>query len=226
MARHLTSDELYRIACDAGERMGVEVLADLGAGADGVVYLLEDGGCLKLTVSATEAILASLAIARAATGAPTLPAVPVFRDVAAIDGVEGATLYAVVREAVECPFPDPDEDELVLEGELKTCLRYVDHAWEMGRDRAENRYLYSVAEGMWADRKLDLGAVVDGLRALRDELGVSVYDIHYDNFGVTDSGRLCIRDFSRCEMDMRTFLDLRKGLPRVDLAAVPAPVGP
>lgn len=200
MARHLTSDELYRIACEAGERLGVEVLADLGAGADGVVYMLEDGGCLKLTVSASEAIVA-------------------------VDGVEDARLFAVIREGVECPFPDPDDRELADERVLKSCLRYVDHAWELGLDRPENRYLYAVARAEWGDRALDLGQVVDGLRTLRDELGVSVHDLHYDNFGVTDSGRLCIRDFSRCEMDMPTFLARRDALPRieVDMSAAPAP---
>lgn len=225
MARHLTSDELYRIACEAGERLGVEVVADLGAGADGVVYMLEDGGCLKLTVSASEAIVAALAIERAARGEPGLPAVPAFRAVAAVDGVEDARLFAVIREGVECPFPDPDDRELAEERVLKSCLRYVDHAWELGLDRPENRYLYAVARAEWGDRALDLGQVVDGLRTLRDELGVSVHDLHYDNFGVTDSGRLCIRDFSRCEMDMPTFLARRDALPRieVDMSAAPAP---
>lgn len=217
MGKDLTSDELYAIADVVGWEIDVEVCADLGAGADGVVYLLEDGGCLKLTRSTTEAIVANMLAERWKAGNP-IPGFPRFRGGFAIDGIDGAKLHVVVREAAETAYPDPTEDELAEEKVLRQCLRYIDHAWEIGLDREENRYLYAVALAEWGSRKPALSGLVEGLRTLRDELGVSVQDLHYDNFGVTDSGELCVRDLSRSEMDMPLYRSESARLPRLDVS--------
>jgi hypothetical protein len=168
--------ELY----DRLDLPGRGLIASFGAGAQGIAYMTEDGGFVKITEAAAEAAFAFY------IRNESMPEFPVIHDVRTFE-IGPTRLFAIYREGVEDmlgAFPDEELDDLVWQA-MEGAARRVPadfRAMDMLRDVAPELH-----------REID--ALLASLADLRVQTDFGVVDLHADNIGRTDDGRLVVRDF-------------------------------
>jgi hypothetical protein len=209
-------DSATGFAC--AEALGLDAYLELGDGFDGRTYALDDpeGRVLKVSRRPNEAALAALLMAEREAGRP-LPAFPVVHAVLRLE-VEGVgPLWAVVRESVDDPYPDPTPEEEARRRSLDACAEALSLGW-----RTDDRTLVARALASLPEGAPDLSRVVPALHALRGGHGLTVSDIGRSAFGTTRDGRFVVRDFGKVSADPGVIGPLLDGLP----PPVAVPSGP
>jgi hypothetical protein len=178
---------------------GREIICDFGAGVQGIVFMTEDGGFVKVTDSVREA-----AFARTICDW-NLPEFPIIHDVFAFQ-LGTKPLYAIYRESVDDylgPFPDEALAELVYEA--LDDARMEPPSFE-GLDRLRELAPHHHAEIM---------ELLEGLASLASVMGLQVYDLHSENIGQTHDGRIVVRDFGMNSMTVAEMNDALKEIPEL-----------
>lgn len=159
---------------------GRGLIASFGAGAQGVVYMTEDGGFVKITEAPAEAAFAFYIRDEA------LPEFPAIHGVRSFE-LGTTKLFAIYREGVDdilWPFPDEEVDDLVWEA-MEGAARRVPpdfQAMNLLRDVAP-------------DLHREITTLLESLADLLVQTDFGVTDLHADNIGRADDGRLVVRDF-------------------------------
>ncbi|AOG02797.1 hypothetical protein [Bosea sp. RAC05] len=172
------------------QRLGLEIMCDLGSGDDGSAYLLEDGRVLKLTGSMTEAAI-SYAFSLRAKLHPAFPAIHEvhwFKSSVEIQGTQREFVrYAILREEIAEVLEDPSRGEIEL---WRRASSMFGQGWQ------NNQFpLIDQAIAMWPGRGL-LG-LYSGLLWARVHLGFDIGDVRGSNIGRRADGSLVLRDFGR-----------------------------
>jgi hypothetical protein len=168
--------ELY----DRLDLPGCGLITSFGAGAQGIVYMTEDGGFVKITEAPAEAAFAFYIRDEA------MPDFPAIRDVRTFE-LGTTRLFAIYRESVDDmlgPFPDEELSDLVreaMEGAARTTPP----------DYRAMDTLRDVAPGLHRE----ITTLLDSLAGLLVQTDFGVTDLHSDNIGRTDDGCLVVRDF-------------------------------
>lgn len=189
----ILESELY----DHLDLPGRGIICEFSAGAQGIVFMTEDGGFVKVTESRAEAAFATLVRDWA------LPEFPMIHDIYAFE-LGTTPLFAIYRESVDDylgPFPDETIDDLVhdaLEG-----LRTVPPSFE------EMERLRELAPHHHAELTSLLAALDD----LADRTGMRVHDLHSENIGQASDGRVVVRDFGMNSLTPAQIEDAISSIP-------------
>jgi hypothetical protein len=168
---------------------GREIICEFGAGAQGIVFMTEDGGFVKVTESEREAAFA------ATIRDWNLPEFPSIHDVYAFT-LGTQQLFAIYRESVDDylgPFPDEALDDLVHE------------AMEDARMEPPSFEALDRLRRLAPHHHAEITDLLTALDRLADRTGLRVYDLHSENIGQTDDGRVVVRDFG---MNALTFAQI------------------
>jgi hypothetical protein len=168
---------------------GREIICEFGAGAQGIVFMTEDGGFVKVTESEREAAFA------ATIRDWNLPEFPSIHDVYAFT-LGTQQLFAIYRESVDDylgPFPDETLEDLVHE------------AMEDARIKPPSFEALDRLRRLAPHHHAEITDLLTGLDRLADRTGLRVYDLHSENIGRTDDGRVVVRDFG---MNALTFAQI------------------
>jgi hypothetical protein len=172
-------DKMRDALMGSAEAHGVTVKKLLPRGKDGIVAMLTDGRILKITTSKIEAAIAITC----ATGTFRHPSVPHFHSAHAIDG----TCWAIIRDDVSDATPAHP---------MNRARALYNIAWSDGDDKlAENILNDARPHGPWLDQ------LHQGLRALKNSLGIRITDLSADNVGICKTGRIGVRDLGRGAAD-------------------------
>lgn len=175
----------------AAREMGFEAYADIGMGATGVVYALEDWGVMKMSFFPQEPAL-SLLLKKLADQGLSHPGLPIIRDVRRFTNPDtGNTAYFIARDELHEVFEDPGLEDAPVMQLWGRILYQIRKGWD-----EDKQYLIDLAVEEWGDRKPALRYLVDGLAWLKDQTGAVVYDLHSDNVGATREGVAVVRDLS------------------------------
>lgn len=188
------NSDLEDIGYRAAEALGLEVLAVLGAGLDGMAFALEDGDVLKITRSEDEAALAALMADGALPGGNEVLAE--IRMVAEIETSGERRLFAIVKEEIADVFEDPsDEERLHAIPEWKAAFSMLVSGFML---ESEDRIECGIA---WADpERPDLRKFADAIKALAGRHGVMPGDLACSNVGIGKGGELRVRDWGGFRM--------------------------
>lgn len=193
---------------EVAARLGLEILCELGEGAAGAAFLLEDGRVLKVTSSMPEATVAGMLMDRqvdskAAHGFPRIDQVVAMDTSVEVNGVDYAIRsYAIVREEVA---------DIVNDGPGGNDLMYWAFAMDVvGRARALKT---AMDFGPAAYCAPHAEAVYDAIAWAARDLGVAIDDIRSSNLGVVE-GKLVVRDFAPDTLPDR-LLDRASSIPTI-----------
>lgn len=182
---------------------GRQIICEFGAGAQGIAFMTEDGGFVKVTDSEREAAFA------ATIRGWNLPEFPIIHDVYAFE-LGTQPLFAIYRESVDDylgAFPDEELDDLIHEA-------MEDARMEPPSFDAMER-LRAIAPHHHAEIT-DLLAALDRFAARTD---LRVHDLHSENIGQTDDGRVVVRDFG---MNSMTFAEIKEAISNLQELPEPA----
>lgn len=159
---------------------GREIICDFGAGVQGIAYMAEDGSFVKVTDDVSEVAFAMLL-----RDAP-LSEFPRIDDVFFFE-MGDKRLFAIYRESVD-DYLDPFDDEDIEEPVVKAMLG-------AGRSNPPDYADLERLETISPRHHREIVDLLASLKAVRAENGYGVSDLHADNIGRTDDGRVVVRDF-------------------------------
>ncbi len=189
----ILESELY----DHLDLPGRGIICEFGAGAQGIAFMAEDGSFVKVTESRTEAAFATF------VRDWSLPDFPVIHDIYAFE-LGTTQLFAIYRESVDDylgPFPDETLDDLAHEA--MEGMRTDPPSFE------EMERLRELAPRHHAE----LAALLASLDDLADRTGMRVHDLHSENIGQTDDGRVVVRDFGMNSLTPAQIEDAISSIP-------------
>lgn len=184
---------------------GKEPICCFGAGAQGIVFMLEDGRFLKVTEDRQEAAFAILLEDRMESLFPHIDSVCRLQ-------FGGKELYAIYREGV---------DDLFSQDEPSWLTEAITKAWNAAAyDRPRRPDALKSLAGVDPKRASLLQSLIDDL-AGRAELGdIGVFDLHVDNIGVAEDGRYVVRDFGFNSLSDERIEDLLTGAPDLQASSL------
>ncbi len=199
-----------------GDALGLDAFVPLGHGQDGKAFALDDGRVLKVTLSPFEAACCQHLMEAAMGG--TAPGVfPRVDHVARLD-IDGTLAFAIVREDARDIVEDPDPvDDPDLRAWAEVA-RHLSHAWSNRAPWIAVAALPLVGSVRGVDH------VLPGLEWFERGTGCRLSDLKPCAFGVAAGGRLVLRDLSRAEDALSTFLG--PTLARIPDLPSPSPSGP
>lgn len=188
-----SEDELMEML----SRPGAEPICCFGAGAQGIVFMLEDARFLKVTEDRKEAAFAALLLERPDDVFPRID------DVRRLI-VGDREIFLVYRESVDDVF-EPDEPA--------SSQRAVTRAWNAAAydepPRPDALDLLSSAD------PVRHGLLSSLLLSLRDRIGrglPEVSDLHVGNLGIGEDGRYVVRDFGFNTLSYEEVDDMLEGI--------------
>lgn len=164
--------------------MGKGLVCLFGSGTQGAVYMTEDGGFAKITMS-----LAEVALAKLIKDYPVAN-MPIIEDVLSFE-FDGRTMYVIYREGLDDLIEVTAPDDKYL-------ARIATGAWTdlhmILPPKTDSYHVLALAQD---DPKLhrELVAFANRLNEMPKEEGINVLDLAFDNLGRSANGSICIRDF-------------------------------
>ncbi|WP_315921331.1 hypothetical protein [Mesorhizobium sp. SP-1A] len=165
--------------------LGLQILAEMGAGIQGRCYLLDDQKVFKITDCEEEAVFASHLVDNPHVLFPQVASVHRMED-------EFGAFFAIIREEVGDLFNEMNDED----GSLHRICRIVWPFLTGGYDLS-NEPTFQIAMRKCPEDIEKLAAIYRDLKAYTDVTGLSVSDLVFSNIGRADDDRFVIRDFGR-----------------------------
>jgi hypothetical protein len=183
---------------------GREIICEFGGGAQGVVFMAEDGSFVKVTSDLSEVAFAMFLRDR------QMQEFPRVHDVYSFEA--GPTkLYAIYRESVD-DFLDPFDEQHLEDPVIEAMLG-------AGRSNPPDFTALNRLERISPRHHAEISSLLDSLATMAERLGFGVWDLHADNIGRTDDGRVVVRDFGFNSLDSKQIEQLMADVPELPMKA-------
>ncbi|NTF23562.1 hypothetical protein G6L37_34895 [Agrobacterium rubi] len=159
---------------------GREIICDFGSGAQGIVFMAEDGSFVKVTDDLSEVALAVLLRDKPVAQFPRVDDVFTF-------ALGQTRLFAIFRESVD-DFLSPFSEQH-LEGPVIAAMLGA------GRTTPPDYTALGRLSAISPSHHREICDLLVSLARVTASTGLEVSDLHAGNIGRTDDGRVVVRDF-------------------------------
>lgn len=185
---------------------GVCLLAELGSGLQGRVYMTDDvSRVVKVTHSRLEAATATYL---KANPHPVFPAVESVHELT----IHGEDYFLIIRENLDDIVEVYEEVDETLKRDLLNTFIITKYPTFISDEISASK--------AWVERERPelisrFHSVLEGVERFNICSGIEVSDINFQNIGKRDDGSLIIRDFGMSSMPDATCDMLLAGLPKI-----------